>query len=72
MHTGKVKFFNEENGFGFITDSDSGKDYFVHISGLVNPDTILIRDSIVEFDVRKNKKDESKTEAFNVKLFKSQ
>ncbi|MBN2881255.1 cold shock domain-containing protein [Candidatus Woesearchaeota archaeon] len=30
---GKVKFFNESKGFGFVTAED-GKDYFVHISGL--------------------------------------
>jgi CspA family cold shock protein len=30
---GKVKFFNESKGFGFITAED-GKDYFVHISGI--------------------------------------
>lgn len=34
MHTGIVKFFNETKGFGFIVDTDSGKEYFVHVSGL--------------------------------------
>jgi cold shock protein len=28
MQTGKVKWFNEEKGFGFI--SSEGKDYFVY------------------------------------------
>lgn len=31
---GTVKFFNEAKGFGFITDNDTGKDIFVHVSGL--------------------------------------
>lgn len=30
---GKVKFFNETKGFGFISGED-GKDYFVHSSAL--------------------------------------
>ena len=32
--TGTVKFFNESKGYGFITNDDTGKDIFVHVSGL--------------------------------------
>ena len=32
--TGKVKFFNEAKGYGFITNDKTGKDTFVHISNL--------------------------------------
>lgn len=35
MNKGKVKFFHESKGFGFIVDDESGKEYFVHISGLI-------------------------------------
>lgn len=34
MRTGTVKFFNEEKGYGFITDDETGKDIFVHATGL--------------------------------------
>lgn len=33
MATGKVKFFNAEKGFGFIT-TEEGKDVFVHHTGI--------------------------------------
>jgi len=31
---GTVKFFNESKGFGFITNDETGKDIFVHVTGL--------------------------------------
>jgi len=34
MSTGKVKFFNETKGFGFIIDDNSGEEIFVHITGV--------------------------------------
>lgn len=33
MATGKVKWFNAEKGYGFITD-ENGKDIFVHYSSI--------------------------------------
>ena len=46
---GKVKFFNELKGFGFITGDDE-KDYFVHQTGLA--DGVRIKDEDrVTFDV---------------------
>ncbi len=46
---GKVKFFNESKGFGFIA-GDDGNDYFVHISGLSEGAKIADDDSVT-FDV---------------------
>ena len=31
---GTVNFFNESKGYGFITNSDTEKDIFVHVTGL--------------------------------------
>ncbi|ADY30654.1 MULTISPECIES: cold-shock protein [Cellulophaga] len=53
MSKGTVKFFNDEKGFGFITEEGSGKDIFVHISGLV--DEIREGDE-VEYEVTEGKK----------------
>ncbi|WP_153800725.1 cold-shock protein [Foetidibacter luteolus] len=50
---GTVKFFNADKGFGFIKHSDSGKETFVHASGLV--DQVTEGDK-VEFDVQEGRK----------------
>ena len=48
---GKVKFFNETKGFGFIS-GDDGKEYFVHATGLEEGVSISEGDS-VNFEVEK-------------------
>ncbi len=62
MKEGKVKFFNESKGFGFIKDSESGNEYFVHVSGLVDQ---IKEDDEVTFELQQGKKG---LNAVNVKL----
>jgi cold shock protein len=61
MQTGKVKFFNESKGFGFIV-TDGGEEIFVHVSGLV--DRIRENDAVT-FTVTEGKRGLNAT---NVKL----
>ena len=36
MNKGIVKFFNESKGYGLIKDQETEKEYFVHVSGLID------------------------------------
>ncbi len=62
MNKGTVKFFNETKGFGFISEEGSEKEYFVHVSGLI--DEIKEGDS-VEFELQEGRKG---LNAVNVKV----
>lgn len=62
MKKGKVKFFNEAKGFGFIKEDGTEKEIFVHVSGLVNK---VKEDDTVTFDVIEGKKG---LNAVNVRL----
>ena len=53
MKEGKVKFFNESKGYGFIIDNDSENEYFVHVSGLIDE---VRQDDSVTFQVKEGKK----------------
>ena len=65
MQEGTVKFFNETKGFGFVKETATGQEYFVHVSGLL-VDTIRENDEVT-FDLKEGKKG---LNAVNVRLAK--
>jgi cold shock protein len=62
MNKGTVKFYDETRGFGFIKDTNSPKEYFVHSSGLT--ESIKENDEVT-YDLQEGKKG---LNAVNVKL----
>jgi len=56
MHRGRVKWFNDNKGFGFI-EQDEGEDVFVHYSVIdMEGFRTLAEGSIVEFEMVKGDK----------------
>jgi CspA family cold shock protein len=55
MAKGKVKWYNEAKGFGFIA-SEEGDDIFVHRTGLYSSYRGLREDQKVEFEVKQGEK----------------
>ena len=52
MLTGKVKWFNAEKGYGFITRDDGEKDVFVHYSAITGDGFKSLKEGdAVEFEV---------------------
>lgn len=67
MNTGTVKWFNEEKGFGFISNDDGSGDVFVHFSAIQGTGFRTLADGQkVSFGTEQDPKDPNKLRATNV------
>ena len=65
MPSGKVKWFNAKKGYGFITDDETQKDIFLHVSALEESKLrVLKEDQKIFYDI---KEDKNKLQAINIK-----
>lgn len=57
MLTGRVKWFNDAKGYGFIEQPDGGEDVFVHFSAITMEGfKTLAEGEEVEFELRQTEK----------------
>ena len=65
MPSGKVKWFNSKKGYGFITDDETKKDIFLHVSALEESKLrILKEEQKLEFEIKNEK---NKLQAIKIK-----
>ena len=65
MPSGKVKWFNTKKGYGFITDNETKKDIFLHVSALESSKLrVLKEDQTISYDIKEEK---NKLQAINTK-----
>ena len=65
MPSGKLKWFNAKKGYGFITDDETNKDIFLHVSALEDSKLRVLKENQnIVFDI---KEEENKLQAINIK-----
>jgi len=69
LSTGTVKWFNNEKGFGFISNDDGSGDVFVHFTAIQSKGFRKLEENQkVTFDVEQDPKNPSRNRAANVKV----
>ena len=69
MSTGTVKWFNNEKGFGFISNDDGSGDVFVHFTAIQSKGFRKLEENQkVTFDVEQDPKNPSRNRPANVKV----
>ncbi|MPM33332.1 Cold shock-like protein CspA [bioreactor metagenome] len=69
MNNGTVKWFNEEKGFGFISNDNGTGDVFVHFSAIQSSGfKSLTEGQKVSYDTETDPKDRNKLRAINVSI----
>ena len=65
MPSGKVKWFNSKKGYGFITDEETKKDIFLHVSALEESKLRMLKEEqTIAYDIKEEK---NKLQAVNIK-----
>ena len=65
MPSGRVKWFDSKKGYGFIKDSDSEKDIFLHVSTLEKSKLRVLKENQeIQFEIKEEK---GKLQAVNLK-----
>ena len=65
MPSGKIKWLNAKKGYGFITDDETNKDIFLHVSSLEESKLRVLKEhQTIVYDIKEEK---DKLQAINIK-----